>query len=72
LQSGKSISIIFISGLSPGLSKLANLLFTKELQKRLDVEDVHAVAIALHPGGVRTGEQICIQKAMITMANFMP
>ena len=32
------------------------MLFTKELQKRLDAQGVQGIAIALHPGGVRTGE----------------
>ncbi|EIM90579.1 NAD-P-binding protein [Stereum hirsutum FP-91666 SS1] len=37
-----------------GLSKLANILFTKELQRRFDAEGVAAVAISVHPGGVKT------------------
>lgn len=40
-----------------GLSKLANILFTKSLQKRFDAEGVPAIAISLHPGGVKTGRQ---------------
>jgi NAD(P)-dependent dehydrogenase (short-subunit alcohol dehydrogenase family) len=45
--------MLTILDLSPltGLSKLANLLFTKEPQKRLDSEGVQAAAVALHPGG---------------------
>ena len=39
-----------------GLSKLANLLFTRELQKRFDSADIAAVTVAVHPGGVRTGK----------------
>ena len=39
-----------------GLSKLANILFTTELQRRLDAENVPALSITLHPGGVSTGE----------------
>lgn len=39
-----------------GLSKLANLLFTRELQKRFDSTGIAAVTVAIHPGGVRTGE----------------
>lgn len=39
----------------PGLSKLANLLFTKELQRRLDADGSSVTAIAVHPGGIRTG-----------------
>lgn len=37
-----------------GLSKLANILFTKQLQKKLDAEGIQAVAISLHPGSIRT------------------
>ncbi|KDR81196.1 hypothetical protein GALMADRAFT_241746 [Galerina marginata CBS 339.88] len=37
-----------------GLSKLANLLFVKELQRRFDDEGVNVVSIAVHPGGVKT------------------
>lgn len=38
-----------------GLSKLANGVFTAELQRRLDKEDIPAISITLHPGGVLTG-----------------
>ncbi|KDR82201.1 hypothetical protein GALMADRAFT_60122, partial [Galerina marginata CBS 339.88] len=37
-----------------GLSKLVNILFVKELQRRFDEEGVSAVSIAVHPGGVKT------------------
>jgi len=37
-----------------GLSKLANVLFAKELQRRFDAENVQAISITLHPGGVAT------------------
>ncbi|KZP16710.1 short-chain dehydrogenase [Athelia psychrophila] len=37
-----------------GLSKLANLLFTKELQKLFDAEGIQAVSVSVHPGGVKT------------------
>jgi NAD(P)-dependent dehydrogenase (short-subunit alcohol dehydrogenase family) len=35
-------------------SKLANLLFTRELQRRLTAGDLDVVAVAAHPGGSRT------------------
>jgi NAD(P)-dependent dehydrogenase (short-subunit alcohol dehydrogenase family) len=35
-------------------SKLANLLFTYELQRRLAAADAPAIALAAHPGGSRT------------------
>ncbi|KAI7977160.1 hypothetical protein EIK77_005365 [Talaromyces pinophilus] len=38
-----------------GLSKLANHLFSAELQRRLDADKVPIVTIGLHPGYVLTG-----------------
>lgn len=38
-----------------GRSKLANLLFTYELQRRLATKDHKMIAVAAHPGGARTG-----------------
>ena len=35
-------------------SKLANILFTKELQKRMDEANIEGVTISVHPGIVRT------------------
>ncbi len=37
-----------------GRSKLANLLFTYELQRRLAVKAARTIAVAAHPGGSRT------------------
>lgn len=37
-----------------GQSKLANLLFTYELQRRLDAVGATTIAVAAHPGGSRT------------------
>ena len=39
---------------SYGRSKLANLLFTYELQRRLDAANANTIAVAAHPGGSRT------------------
>ncbi|KAG9025243.1 hypothetical protein FRB95_010383 [Tulasnella sp. JGI-2019a] len=38
-----------------GTTKLANILFAKQLQRNFDQEKVNALAIALHPGSVDTG-----------------
>jgi NAD(P)-dependent dehydrogenase (short-subunit alcohol dehydrogenase family) len=37
-----------------GRSKLANLLFTYELQRRLSIRDTNTIAVAAHPGSTRT------------------
>ncbi len=42
------------AGARYGMSKLANLLFTLELQNRLDARHQNAVAVACHPGGADT------------------
>lgn len=36
------------------LAKLANVLFTKELQRRLDVRGIPIIAITMHPGAAYT------------------
>lgn len=35
-------------------SKLANLLFTRDLQRRLSASDAKAIAVSAHPGGANT------------------
>jgi hypothetical protein len=42
------------SGLLIGMSKLANIFWTSELQKRLDDENSSIIAISLNPGTVNT------------------
>lgn len=37
-----------------GRSKAANILFTRELQKRIDNAGLNGVTVSLHPGVVRT------------------
>jgi NAD(P)-dependent dehydrogenase (short-subunit alcohol dehydrogenase family) len=37
-----------------GLSKLLNVLMAKELQRRLDAENIPIISLSLHPGGVNT------------------
>jgi NAD(P)-dependent dehydrogenase (short-subunit alcohol dehydrogenase family) len=37
-----------------GLSKLANILVAKKLQRIFEAESIDAIALSLHPGGVRT------------------
>lgn len=39
---------------SYGRSKLANLLFTYELQRRFEAANINAIAVAAHPGGSNT------------------
>merc|ERR1719223_121731 len=39
---------------SYGLSKLENILFTKELQERADKANFPITAVSLHPGAVQT------------------
>jgi NAD(P)-dependent dehydrogenase (short-subunit alcohol dehydrogenase family) len=43
--------------LAYGRSKLANLLFTRELQRRLEAAGIAALAAAAHPGSTRTNLQ---------------
>ena len=40
-----------------GRSKLANLLFTLELQNRLEAASADTIAVAAHPGGTKTNLQ---------------
>lgn len=41
----------------PAKSKLANILWTKQLQERYDAKNIPIICISLHPGGVHTGKQ---------------
>jgi hypothetical protein len=38
-----------------GLSKLANLLFAKQLHKVFNARNIEAIALSLHPGNIKTG-----------------
>ncbi|EMD32270.1 hypothetical protein CERSUDRAFT_99662 [Gelatoporia subvermispora B] len=54
-----------------GLSKLANVLFIKELQKRLNAENCPIIALSLHPGSVDTeGAQKGVNGANIVLRGF--
>ncbi len=44
----------YSEGPAYGRSKLANLLFTYELQRRFEANGVNAIAVAAHPGGSDT------------------
>ncbi|KAJ3093156.1 hypothetical protein HK102_006072 [Quaeritorhiza haematococci] len=45
----------YIPHVNYGMSKLANILFTRELQRRLDEHGIHDIFVnAVHPGGVNT------------------
>lgn len=50
--------INFKNGYTPGeaygRSKAANILFTRELQRRIDEARLNGIAVSLHPGVVRT------------------
>lgn len=37
-----------------GLSKLANILFASELQRRMDAEGINIISISLNPGATKT------------------
>ncbi|THU86895.1 short-chain dehydrogenase [Dendrothele bispora CBS 962.96] len=56
-----------------GYSKLANILFAKHLQKKLDSDGIAGVSLAVHPGAVKTdgavqfaGEQVHLLNGAVT------
>ncbi|ESK89668.1 short-chain dehydrogenase reductase sdr [Moniliophthora roreri MCA 2997] len=54
-----------------GLSKLANILFAKELQRRFDAGGVKAISLAVHPGAVATGKSLpCLSLLQILILVF--
>lgn len=54
-----------------GRSKLANLLFTYELQRRFENAKVDTIAVAAHPGGTKTNLQAHVSPFMNTIFNMM-
>lgn len=53
-----------------GLSKLANILFAKELQRRFDAGGVKAISLAVHPGAVATDGARQFFESKAEMAHF--
>lgn len=51
-----SINSFKSKALRYSLSKLMNILYARELQKRLDADGVDIVSLSLHPGLVATGQ----------------
>lgn len=54
-----------------GRSKLANLLFTYELQRRFEAAKVDTIAVAAHPGGTKTNLQAHVSPFMNRIFNMM-
>ena len=54
-----------------GRSKLANLLFTFELQRRLEDARIDAIAVAAHPGGTKTNLQSNMSAFVRPLMNLM-
>lgn len=48
-----------------GTSKLANIMFTKELQRRFGEENVGIVSITLEPGDVHTGQRFPLGPSLL-------
>lgn len=62
LQSKK----LYIANLAYAQSKIANLLFAYELQRRLDKANSRTISVAAHPGWSRTGLQVhAVTKAWV-------
>ncbi|KAK7027521.1 hypothetical protein VNI00_015154 [Paramarasmius palmivorus] len=56
--------------LRKGLSKLANILFAKELQRRLSSQGIDAISLAVHPGPVATDGSRQFFTSEAEMAHF--
>ena len=52
-----------------GYTKLANILWTTELQRRFDAENIRITAMSVHPGNVMSGRLpfFCIQEVRAVM-----
>jgi len=57
MQSASSLNwMLLLTHFVIAMSKLANLLFAKQLQKVFDAEGVQAISISLNPGDVKTSK----------------
>ena len=54
-----------------GMSKLANLLFSYELQRRLDAADIPIMSVACHPGIASTELTRYMPRVLSAATNFM-
>lgn len=62
----RELRALTIDSASSATAKLGNILFAKELQRRLDEEGTPILAMAIHPGEIATGtpssrSYLCIQ-----------